>query len=162
MAQNRKPPAFQEYAASFIANKNFRLMSLDERGLLMTMRFECWENLAVPSNRAALAKYLGFDEANFPLTERVLSFFIIYEQNFICPELEDYRTHLFGIREKQSKGGKKGAMITNGTRLSRRGTRKSLDELSIDEKSQKQSLEKNDIDNIDDNWVSGYVDGEWP
>ena len=113
MAQNRKPPAFQEYAAALLANKNFRLMSLDERGLLMTMRFECWENLNVPSSKAELANYLGFNEMNLPLTERVLSFFTDYGTSLICQELEDYRQHIKEQREKQSKGGKKSAAITN-------------------------------------------------
>jgi hypothetical protein len=156
MAQNRKPPAFQEYAASFIASKNFRLMSLEERGLLMTMRFECWENLSVPSNRATLAKYLGLDEASIPLTDRVLSFFITYEQNLICPELEDYRMHIKERREKQSKGGKKGAKTTNEARASRRDTCESLDKLSLYEQSQKKSVEMNDIDNKDHQWISDY------
>ncbi|MDD2775937.1 MAG: hypothetical protein PHU06_08275 [Gallionella sp.] len=38
MTQNREPPAYQEYAATMLANKNFRLMSLEERGLFFTMR----------------------------------------------------------------------------------------------------------------------------
>ena len=28
MTQNRKPPAYQEYAAAMLANRNFRLMTL--------------------------------------------------------------------------------------------------------------------------------------
>ena len=59
MAQNRKPPAYQEYASELLANKHFRLMSLPERGLLFTLKLECWANMTVPSKKEALARYLG-------------------------------------------------------------------------------------------------------
>ncbi len=161
MAQNRKPPAFQEYAASFIANRNFRLMSLEERGLLMTMRFECWENLAVPSNRAELAKYLGLDEAGMPLTDRVLSFFIDYEATLICPELENYRQHLKGIREKQSNGGKRGAEKTNKARVSRRDSYESLDKNILVKSIQKQPVENGEVKIKEkDNWIVDYEDAD--
>ena len=48
MAQNREPPAFQEYAAAMMAKTDYRLMSLAGRGLLYTMRLECWVNLTCP------------------------------------------------------------------------------------------------------------------
>lgn len=73
MAQNRKPPAFQEYAADILVNKHFRLMSLEERGLLFTLRLECWANITIPSNQEELAKYLGIgvDELSRAFTKRI-------------------------------------------------------------------------------------------
>ena len=73
----RKAPAFQEYAASMLAHKNFRTMTLAERGLLFTLRLECWENATVPSDTQELARYLGFhfDEIRSSFTEKVKSFF---------------------------------------------------------------------------------------
>jgi hypothetical protein len=59
--QKREPPAFQEYPASILAERNFRLMSLPERGLLFTIRLECWVNGSVPSLPDELAKYLGLN-----------------------------------------------------------------------------------------------------
>ena len=46
MAQNREPPAFQEYTASVVAKTEYRVMSLESRGLHYTMRLdlECWVN----------------------------------------------------------------------------------------------------------------------
>ena len=55
-SQNRPPPAFQEYASDTLANIEFRLLSLPERGLRATMRLECWVNVYVPANPQELAK----------------------------------------------------------------------------------------------------------
>jgi len=59
----RDAPAFQEYAAAMLANSRYRLMSLAERGLLDTLRRECWVNRGMPAKPATLAKMLGFDSA---------------------------------------------------------------------------------------------------
>ena len=61
MTQNRPPPAFQEYAASMMAKTDYRVMSLAGRGLLYSMRLECWVNHSLPREVAKLAKVLGFD-----------------------------------------------------------------------------------------------------
>lgn len=63
MSQNRPPPAYQEYAASMIADQRFRAMSLAERGLLYTMRIECWVNHSLPKTPEKLAKVLGLEIA---------------------------------------------------------------------------------------------------
>lgn len=115
MAQNRKPPAFQEYAATILSNKDFRVMNLSQRGLLFTMRLECWVNQSVPSLSNELAKYLGVShqELSDALSKEVLSFFIDSGSSYTCQELEDYRQHLNEQREKQRAGGRKGAAKTN-------------------------------------------------
>jgi hypothetical protein len=61
---------------------------------------------------------LGFDagEIKSALNAVMPYFFSIEGGVIVCPELNDYRTHLAGIREKQIKGGKRGADITNGKR----------------------------------------------
>lgn len=115
MAQNRKPPAFQEYAATILSSKAFRVMNLSQRGLLFTMRLECWANQSIPSLSNELAKYLGFtyQEISDALSSDVISYFNDSGGSYICPELEDYRQHLNEQKEKQRAGGKKGAAITN-------------------------------------------------
>ena len=57
--QNRKPPAYMEYAATMLAQLPFRTMTLQDRGLLYTMRLECWENVRLPDNHKDLANVLG-------------------------------------------------------------------------------------------------------
>ena len=58
----RPAPAFQEYASDLLAKREFRMMTLAERGLLMTMRLECWVNKSVPSSKSELALMFGVSE----------------------------------------------------------------------------------------------------
>ena len=170
MAQNRKPPAYQEYAATMLATRNFRLMTIGERGLLYTMRLECWENKQVPVAAYDLAKYIGCDvsEIKTALTDRVKTFFHEIDGSFTCPELEDYRQHLADTKAKQSAGGKGGSAITNANRkklsdessnlqVPRRGSDESLVKYSSVKSSQEQSVV---IDDIDDSFVREILDYE--
>lgn len=116
MAQNRPPPSFQEYANNWLANRHYRLATLAERGLLQTMRYECWVNHSLPSDPATLARVIGFtsEEVSRALPAVMPFFAETAEGQIISPELEDYRAHLASIRVKQSAGGKNGAAKTNG------------------------------------------------
>lgn len=119
MTQNRPPPAFQEYAAPMLANRDFRVMSLAERGLLWTIRLECWVNHTLPADPAMLGRVLGVNAEEVTNALPAISpFILINEGSISCPELDDYRQHLLGQRQKQSDGGKKGAARTNGKRKS--------------------------------------------
>lgn len=110
MSQNRPPPAYQEYAASMIADQRFRAMSLAERGLLYTMRIECWVNHSLPRAPERLAKVLGLDIAELEqCLAAVMTFFTVDRDQIISPDLESYREHLGRIRQKKSEGGKKSA-----------------------------------------------------
>jgi hypothetical protein len=160
MAQNRKPPSFQEYAATILSSKSFRVMTLSQRGLLFTMRLECWENQSIPSSLNELAKYLGFthQEITDSLSADVISFFSNSEGLYICPELEDYRQHIKELREKQSAGGKKAAAITNSKWKEKESgnpqvTCESLVQLSPVKLSSTQSLERS---NIHDDFIQEY------
>ncbi len=117
MSQNREAPAYQEYAASILAQLPFRTMTLQDRGLYITMRYECWVNKQLPNNQRDLAKVLGLtiDEVNTSLPA-VMPFFKAKGDFIICPELEDYRAHLAERKIKQSQGGKRGSAITNNKR----------------------------------------------
>jgi hypothetical protein len=112
MAENRKPPAYQEYASNMLANISFRSMDLAQRGLLYTMRLECWANESLPSNIDTLSNVLG-QNIKPEHIKAVQSFFQIDESTIISPELNDYRQHLEERLEKQSRGGRKGANKTN-------------------------------------------------
>jgi hypothetical protein len=117
MAQNRKAPAYQEYAATILAQLSFRTMSLQDRGLLYTMRLECWVNMRLPNNHNDLSKVLGLPVAEVIASlPTVMPFFEITGDFIISPELEDYRIHLADRKLKQSQGGKRGSAITNDKR----------------------------------------------
>jgi len=179
MAQNRIPPAYQEYASTMLASKPFKLMSLVERGLLYTIRLECWENKEVPANIKELAKYLGFEyqDINDALTANVKSFFQLQKEAFISIELEDYRQHLEQIRIKKAEGGKTGAAKTNSKNRQLRNSEKlntlssntlvnaaskpqdscgSLVKLNSEKKSQDQSV----VNNHEDKWIHDYDDAD--
>jgi len=166
--QNRKPPAYQEYAATILAQLPFRSMNLQDRGLLFTMRLECWVNMRLPNTQNDLAKVLGLpiDEVTRSLSI-VMPFFDLQDGFIICPELEDYRTHLADQKKKQSQGGKRGSEITNKKRtvktkditstsqLPRQGSNESLVQASTDKLSQTHYVIKEGV-SIDDSWVKKY------
>lgn len=117
MAQNREPPAYQEYAASMMGKIEYRIMSLAERGLMDTMRRECWVNHAVPADPALLSRVLGFEQQEIARAlPAVMPFFQEIEGRLVCTELENYRAYLDEQNRKRSEGGKRGADITNAKR----------------------------------------------
>lgn len=170
MAQNRRPPAYVEYAATMLASRDFRLMNLAERGLLYTIRLECWENKQVPASVNDLAKYFGYElsEVKVAITDRVKTFLHEDNDSFTCPDLEDYRQHLDDRRSKQSAGGKSGSATTNANRkklnngssnsqVPHRGSVESLVKSNTVKPSQVQSLETGVIN---DPFVREIIDYE--
>lgn len=114
MAQNRPPPAYQEYAASTLANVDFRKMSLSARGLLYTLRLETWIETPIPSDVFELSQLLRFDVHELEAALREIRPFLSEDKGQLrVPELDDYRQHLIDRREKQSAGGKEGARRAN-------------------------------------------------
>ena len=112
MSEKRPAPAYQEYAATMLANMNFRAISLEERGLLYTLRLECWENKSLSRDTTILSKVLGQPVSESAL--KAIQPFFKYEDHAItCPELDNYQLRLDERREKQRKGGQKGAKVTN-------------------------------------------------
>ena len=174
MSQNRDAPAYQEYAASLLAQLPFRTMTLQDRGLLYTMRLECWVNVRLPNNPNDLAKVLGL-----PVTEvasslaAVMPFFEAVGNFIVSPELENYRAYLAERKNRQSQGGKRGSAITNSKRsrlekamnlgnsstsssllqVPRRGKVESLVQSSTAKPSQNQSLGRG---GSTDSFVSDY------
>ena len=104
-------PYFPFYAANIMSSRSFRLMSLKERGLLITIMMDYWINGSVPSDFADMAKILGMtiDDVKFSYTNRQLTFFHVEEGQLISKELEGYRQNYLDMREKQRLGGLKGA-----------------------------------------------------
>lgn len=108
----RPPPAYQEYASDMLANARYRTMSLAERGLMDTIRRECWLNGSVPKDPKILADYLGKEDVIRNLSIGVLSFFAERHDQLICPELDAYKTALAGQKQRMSDGGRRGGKST--------------------------------------------------
>lgn len=164
MTQNRKPPAYQEYAASILSNRTFRQMSLASRGLVWSMRLECWENHSVPASPYQLARTLGYqhDEINDALSAEAKSFFQEKDGLFTSVELENYRAHLEARKDAQSEGGKRGAAITNANKKTgnMRPPRQDTSESLVKSKTKKQNLDVIEDDDIPISWISDYEDAE--
>lgn len=109
----RDVPYFKCYAENIMASRNYRAMSLPERGLWISIYLECWPNLYTPSDAKELALFLGKDETivQAAYSERVLSFFRKDDDKLTSPELEELREAFFLEREKKRLGGVKGAQI---------------------------------------------------
>jgi hypothetical protein len=117
MAQHRDPPAYQEYAAGMMARTDYRVMSLEGRGLFLTLRYECWVNRELPCDPPLLARVLGFPIQQVERALVELRPFFSFDAGVIrCPELDDYRAHLDERYQKQSEGGRAGAAKTNKVR----------------------------------------------
>jgi hypothetical protein len=109
---SRPPPAYQEYASDMLANARYRTMSLAERGLMDTIRRECWLNGSVPKDPQTLAEYLGKEGVIANLSNGVLSFFREWHDQLICPELDTYKTALADQKQRMSDGGRRGGRST--------------------------------------------------
>lgn len=163
------PPAFQCYAGNIIASKQYRLMTLIERSVWISIYLECWPNHNVPADPVELAKYLGYsvEEIKAGLTPRVLSFFKKSNGEITSPELEEYRETLRMRNLKKSKGGKKGAERKR-TKDSKElgdaeGTPRGLPKGSLIQSNPNQSNQTQSIKkavSINDSWVKEYEDTE--
>ena len=163
----RPAPAFQEYAADLLAKREFRMMTFTERGLLMTMRLECWVNKCVPSERSELAILFGQSEQVIKthLTPNVLRFFMPDGANLICPELEAYRQNQEARNAALSEGGRNGGKATQDknrqskARLEAKVKTLSRDELNRDEVIRKELIKKGSLEENEE-WLKDYGNGK--
>jgi len=100
-------PYFPLYAANIMASRNYKLMSLGERGLWITISLECWVNGGVPADFKHMAKILGFpeQEINQFFSNYQTTFFHIENGQYVSRELEEYRKRYLATREKQRLAG---------------------------------------------------------
>ena len=115
----RLAPAYQIYPSNIMSDINWRTMSLEQRGLMITLQFECWVNDSVPSNPATLAKMILCRNGNLKdlMTKELMSFFMEEDGKIVCPELDAYKEKLDEQRKRQSEGGKKGQTIKKNRQL---------------------------------------------
>ena len=104
-------PFFPLYAANIIASKAYRLMTLEQRGLWITILTECWVNDGIPESPEEMAKYLGFSEETIIKAKFNLSSFSLKIEGgqIFSTELNEYKIGYMESRRLKSLGGKKGA-----------------------------------------------------
>jgi hypothetical protein len=121
MSKDIQSPWYREFAANDMANLNYRIMTLSERGLLFSIKNECWVNDRVPENTELLSKVLGFPEKEIKLSlPGIMCFFAVSDGFIYHPELKNYKEELEVNKTKQKGWGKIGAEITNGKRKKRK------------------------------------------
>lgn len=96
-------PYFPLYAANFIASRPYKLMTLQQRGLWISIYMECWVNGSLPADINEMAKLLGFpvNEVEQAMSQLHYSFLEKSDGQLISKELEEYR-HAFLEKEKSS------------------------------------------------------------
>lgn len=162
MIHYREAPSYQEYAASILADYNFRSLTLRDRGAYYTLKLECWVNKRLPESPEALSRVLGITEDEVLHVLRMLGPFFEIEDDFLyCPELVRYQKYLDARKKAQSEGGKKGAAKTNAKHIPPAGTphlsRGSLDKKSKAQSSTAQSKSViNDQHSVDDKWLIDF------
>lgn len=106
-SQARRPPAYQEYASDMLARFEYRTLTLSQRGLLYSMRLECWVNKFLPDSPDVLARILGFEPAEIAAElPYVMPFFECIDGRIVSPELEGYRAQLAEHKQRQSDAAK--------------------------------------------------------
>lgn len=107
----RDVPYFPCYAENILAKREYKLMSLMERGLWISILLECWPNDSVPADPEGLAKYLGFSPQEIKVipSERYMKFFTEEFNEISSPELDAQKKEYAKKRRLQSEGGKEGA-----------------------------------------------------
>ena len=92
-----------------MAKIDYRTMTLAERGLLYSMRLECWVNDRLPAAPDKLARVLGHpaEEVKSALPA-VLVFFAEAEGFITSPELDSYKLNLAEARKRMVDGGRAG------------------------------------------------------
>lgn len=132
--QNREPPAYFEYAAAMLASREFRLMTAAARGVLYSMKLECWVNKTLPADPSAMAKILLIDtDVVVAVLPVVMKYFVEDNGEIRSVELDNYRAHLESIRLLKSQGGKTGASITNSKRNKLHRRKSAKDQQVVDE-----------------------------
>ena len=137
-SQGRKAPAYQEYASDMIARLDYRTLTLPQRGLLYSMRLECWVNQFLPESPSVLARILGFDAAEVAAeVPYVMPFFECENGRIFAPDLEAYREHLDERHKRQSAAAK----ATNEKRWGRKPRAKSGTQAGVGKRLSKRNDE---------------------
>jgi uncharacterized protein YdaU (DUF1376 family) len=105
-----KAPAFQFYAAEYLADEHVQLMTLEEEGIYIRLLAYCWREGSVPSDIALLSRLCK--NAPVEALKIVLPRFEAHPENpdrLIHRRLEKERKSLSDFHDKKSKAGKDGA-----------------------------------------------------
>lgn len=108
-----KAPAFQFYAADFLADEKVMLMSIAARGIYITLLAVQWREGSIPVNPLLMAKLCGCDSSAIESHwHEVADCFTVCDfdaARMVNPRLEEQREKLTVFKENRSQAGKMGA-----------------------------------------------------
>lgn len=105
-----KSPAFQWYAADYLADENVQLMTLEEEGAYIRLLSYCWREGSIPADTGSLSRLCK--NADNQIIGVVIKCFIPSHNDpsrLVHQRLENERGKQADWRKKSSDGGKKGA-----------------------------------------------------
>ena len=105
-----KAPAFQFYASDFLSDLKVATMSMEERGVYITLLSYAWLESGLPDDIKKLARLCG-NPKNFQKTWEVVGecFYIDEEDGRLKnTKMEEIRDNLQSFKKKMSDAGKKG------------------------------------------------------
>lgn len=116
-------PWFKVFSTHFLADRDYRVTSLEERGLIFSMLLECWSSLDVPTDSQELSQVIGVpkEQVARALTPKVLTFFKTRDQSYFSEYLEKQRNSFLQARSEQIAGGIKGAAIKRSKKIQKEG-----------------------------------------
>jgi uncharacterized protein YdaU (DUF1376 family) len=106
-----KAPAFQFYPNDFLSDANVAVMSMQERGVYITLICYCWQQGSLPSNADQLARLCGTPAMSFrKLWPAILPCFRVAAsgERLTHPRLEHERTKQRAFRRRQADNGRLG------------------------------------------------------
>jgi uncharacterized protein YdaU (DUF1376 family) len=100
-----KAPAFQFYAADYLADINVQLMTMEEEGCYCRLMAYCWREGSLPADPDTLASLC---KGTVP-SDRIMSCFTIRDGRLVHKRLEEEREKHAEWRKKCAKGGRRSA-----------------------------------------------------
>lgn len=107
-----KAPAFQFYPKDFLTDERVTLMSMQERGVYITLICKCWTEGTLPADPQLLARLCGFPVAAFrkcwPAIAPCFRACPRDADRLVHPRLEKERQKQRAFRRRQADNGRKG------------------------------------------------------
>jgi uncharacterized protein YdaU (DUF1376 family) len=105
-----KVPAFQFYAADYLADEHVQLMSLEEEGAYIRALAYCWREGSIPADPEALSRLLkGGSTTLVRVVQARFKQHPEFPDRMVHPRLEEERQKQKNWRVKSAEGGKQSA-----------------------------------------------------
>src|ERR1043165_3174469 len=105
-----KVPAFQFYAADYLADEHVQLMTLEEEGAYIRALAYCWREGSIPADPEALSRLLkGGSTTVVRVVQARFKQHPEFADRMVHPRLEEERQKQKKWRDKSAEGGKQSA-----------------------------------------------------